>query len=577
MRCELKIDWLEINGFRNFDKCKINFAEKSLIIGANDVGKTNLIASLRLLLDRSLSDLDLEPCESDFHVNAAGKVSESLSITIKFKDTVEDAVISVLAGRVSDNGEFFLKYEAGRTGLTYRILAGHSLKNLEEVQSRFYLRHLCIKVVDSRRDLQKFIQSEKRHLLKVAQELRSSVEAQEDEKTLSALSSALADVNAQVSKLHYVKKATNDVNDELKTLAHHNSAYSVQLNSISIDVSQFVEKLELAGSTSGAQVLLGGDGRNNQILLALWKAKTSREFDKDNEVVIYCVEEPEAHLHPHQQRKLTSYLTTSLNGSTIVTSHSPQITSGYSPESIIRLKRTTGKTSAASNGCSPCISSAWDGLGYRMSILPAEAFFSAAVFLVEGPSEVLFYRELARRLAIDLDFYNISILAVDGIAFEVYAKILDAMEISFVMRTDNDISDISTGKRSSPEIKRNLAGFNRCLSLSGATKLPHRACPYSQQDSISDGTYASVSKAINPKGIYVSQIDLENDHGIELADEFKKFKGTVVAAVKYLQQSKAVRMREFIFAHGQALSRLGKGNLAAPLHACVELAKKVES
>ena len=64
-----------------------------------------------------------------------------------------------------------------------------------------------------------------------------------------------------------------------------------------------------------------------------------------------------------------------------------------------------------------------------MSILPAEAFFAKSVFLVEGPSEQLFYTELAKALEIDLDYYNISILSVDGVQFKVYASILNAMEI----------------------------------------------------------------------------------------------------------------------------------------------------
>ena len=54
--------------------------------------------------------------------------------------------------------------------------------------------------------------------------------------------------------------------------------------------------------------MLGGDGFNNQILLALWKAKSVHEHDVESEVVIYCIEEPEAHLFPHQQRKLAAYL-----------------------------------------------------------------------------------------------------------------------------------------------------------------------------------------------------------------------------------------------------------------------------
>ena len=36
------------------------------MIGANDLGKTNLIYALRILLDRSLSDYDYELAESDF-------------------------------------------------------------------------------------------------------------------------------------------------------------------------------------------------------------------------------------------------------------------------------------------------------------------------------------------------------------------------------------------------------------------------------------------------------------------------------------------------------------------------------
>lgn len=43
---------LYIKGFRNFREVSVNFKEHSLMIGANDVGKTNLIYALRILLDR---------------------------------------------------------------------------------------------------------------------------------------------------------------------------------------------------------------------------------------------------------------------------------------------------------------------------------------------------------------------------------------------------------------------------------------------------------------------------------------------------------------------------------------------
>lgn len=52
----MRIANIHIKGFRNFDDEKITFQDKTLIIGANDVGKTNLIYALRLLFDKSISE-----------------------------------------------------------------------------------------------------------------------------------------------------------------------------------------------------------------------------------------------------------------------------------------------------------------------------------------------------------------------------------------------------------------------------------------------------------------------------------------------------------------------------------------
>jgi len=56
----MKVNWIHIKGFRNFVDEEIHFSNKTLIIGANDVGKSNLLYAMRLLFDRSISDRDLE-------------------------------------------------------------------------------------------------------------------------------------------------------------------------------------------------------------------------------------------------------------------------------------------------------------------------------------------------------------------------------------------------------------------------------------------------------------------------------------------------------------------------------------
>lgn len=572
----MKIDYVYLNQYRNFADAHINLAKNSLVIGSNDVGKTNMIHALRLLLDKSLSDAEIEPTTHDFHCAQDGTQADYFFIRVAFSEVTQDAVLSQLKGLVSAAGNFFLEFRATRASHSYEIAAGYDLAAMEVIPSRYYLKYLHLKYIHSQRDLVRYIRSEKRHLLRLAQESRDQVQVDADTIQLQALAGLLESVNDGVKNLHYVAEATKDLNDELKALSHHHAGYNVSLDTGSIGIEQFIEQLELGASTNGSRVMLGGDGRNNQILLALWKAKSVLEHDQDSEVVIYCVEEPEAHLHPHQQRKLASYLISALPGQTIVTTHSPQIAASYRPDSVVRLLRNNGATRAASQGCSDCIDSAWTGLGYRISVLPAEAFFASAVMLVEGPSEMLFYAALARAHGYDLDHSNVSMLSVDGVAFEVYKRVLNALEIPWALRTDNDISDVLLGSRGAQVVWRNLAGMNRALSLAGMPPQQHRPQPYDHVASLTDGTWQAVSAAVAPHGIFLSQIDLENDIAAELPTLLNGFKGHALPqAISYLQGKKAIRMQEFIDHCGTRLSALPNGHLLRPLIHCMTAAAQV--
>lgn len=534
-----------------------------------------MIHALRLLLDKSLSEAEIEPTTRDFHCAQNGTQANYFLIRIAFSEVTQDAVLSQLKGLVSATGHFFLEYRATKANHGYEIAAGHDLAAMEIVPSRFYLKYLHLKYIHSQRDLVRYIRSEKRHLLRLAQESRDQSQVDADTLQLQALAGLLESVNAGVKSLHYVAEATQDLNNELRALSHHNAGYNVSLDTGAIGIEQFIEQLELGASTNGSRVMLGGDGRNNQILLALWKAKSVLEHDQDSEVVIYCIEEPEAHLHPHQQRKLANYLISALPGQTIVTTHSPQIAASYRPDSVVRLLRNNGASRAASQGCSDCIDSAWTGLGYRISILPAEAFFASAVMLVEGPSEMLFYSALARAHGFDLDHSNVSLLSVDGVAFEVYKRVLNALEIPWAVRTDNDISNVLLGSPGAQMVWRNLAGMNRALSLAGMPPQPHRPVPYNQAASLADGTWNTVSAAVAPFGIFLSQIDLENDIAAELPGLLVGFNGyaSLSDAITYLQGKKAIRMQQFIEHCGASLLAPPNGHLLKPLIHCMTAAQ----
>lgn len=567
----MKIEKVEITNFRNFEAATINFKDSTLIIGTNDVGKTNLMFALRLLLDKSLSERDIEPSETDFHIKTDGSQASEFSIVIHFSDIQEDAVLSILRGHVSDDSKTIFKLSASKQNLDYKFFVGSEVTDLEEVTNRFYLKYINLRYVRSQRDLQKFIDIEKKHLLKLSQTERTGDEKISDNRQLDRIGRSLNIVNERVRRLNYVQNSTDLVNDELQKLAHTFNDYGVHLDSGAIQVQQFIDNLKLSASSNGSKIMLGGDGRNNQILLALWKAKSQREHDPDHEVVFYCVEEPEAHLHPHQQRKLADYLINELPGQTLITSHSPQITAQYPPDAIAHIINRGNGSYAANNGCSKCISDAWDDLGYRMSILPAEAFFSRVVLLVEGPSELLFYTELAKANDIDLDFNNISILPVVGVQFKVYIKVLDAMEIPWVLRTDNDVSKITV---QGVEL-RNLAGCNRCLDILGLPKYNHTDVNTTAQSLVQNGTWTQVSAQLNPHSTYLSKVDLEHDLADEMSIQLLAFtrKANVADAIEYMAKKKAIKIRAFLKVHRNGLNALRNGELAKPLLRSLEIAQ----
>lgn len=189
----------------------------------------------------------------------------------------------------------------------------------------------------------------------------------------------LQEVDAKIPQLSYVKNATSHLNEELDKLSIHNREQQIVFDTASTDVDRVIQNVSVTSKYGDKKMIIGGEGRVNQIYLSLW-ASQNQHTETSNEVSIICVEEPEAYLHPHQQRELAAYLGRTLQGQVILTSHSPYIVSEFTPNSIIRLyKEDTHDTLVASDGCSEEIAEGIEDFGYRMSVIPAEAFFSDCV------------------------------------------------------------------------------------------------------------------------------------------------------------------------------------------------------
>lgn len=579
----MRIEWIKIKGFRNFNNEKINFSDQTLIIGANDVGKTNLVFALRLLFDRSLSDQDLDLSTSDYNVYTG---SETIEITVKLIEITEESLISIFKNDLKDE-TVYIQYNNSKEG-EYDIFSSFSEETLESRDSRFYLNRLNMEYVNTNRNLEYFMKREKNQILEASKQDLTDEELKKDEDSKKEIDENLNTINGKIDELNYIKKSLNQVNDELCLLATHNENQKLSFKNANSDPKTMLENLELIYSAKEGILTLGGDGRNNQIFLATWVSK-QKNMDPLERVTFYAIEEPEAHLHPHQQRKLSSYLLDNFDNQVFLTTHSPYIATEFKPDKIVKLYIENNFTKVAQGGCSKKLELEFNDFGYRLNAITSDIFFVNAVFLVEGPSEQLLYTALAEQLDIDLDRLNASIISINGIGFKPYIKICLALNIPFVLRTDNDIFNNS---RDGYEYSYN-AGISRIMGIYTEVLKDennkelreywdeHRSenewkrnTPQSEE---SKKLEVDIIRKVRKDNIFLAEKDLEKDLvNSNLYDSLKAFyktreKGTTV---KKMQTFKAENMLAFLKNNYEELKHLKDHEISAPIKSIEELAKK---
>ncbi len=549
----MRLSRVKIKNYRNFFDEDISLNNETIIIGPNDVGKTNLLMAIRILLDKSLSYLDLEPEERDFNIFSD---EEEITIILEFSEISENSESFIYAslGQDIEDSKMYLMYKGYKNSeekFKFFMSAKEDEESFHEIPGRNkYINLINCVYLDSTRQLKSFLKKSKANIINSYKQKRDSKEIDDDNNLILEIDKQVNYLNQKVENVSYISKSTEFIKSELSEMSSHNDNLDIKFSSYN-DTNEIMDNVELITQVDGKNVNIGGDGRSNQIYMSMWIKEKNEKYDDSKQFVIFILEEPESHLHFPLQSMTIRQLLKKINSQLIVTSHSPQVVLEFNPFSIVKLSYNKDKkTIVSNNGCSKELEDDVIKFGYRYNLITGSMFFSSGVFLVEGVSELLIYKYISSKLDINLEKYNIMIVPVDGIGFKPYAKLLDRLSIPYAVRTDNDIVINSKNK------KIYYSGINRLIDLHNEKIMKNDWISKEEFSNLNSEKLSGESLKLSQKykkdfmdeGLFISEKDLENDlSNIDfLSDYIKQNYNGKDEFVKYLQNSKAKNMYDFI-------------------------------
>ena len=191
---------------------------------------------------------------------------------------------------------------------------------------------------------------------------------------------------------------------------------------------------------------------------------------------VFIVEEPELHLHPHQQRLMSKKLIeASQSNQVFVLTHAPMFIEPGELDAISRMWKVGSQTEKSSW---PADLPSAEMATLRQNLRQPgakEIFFARAVLLVEGEEEEAYLREIGPRLDFDLDAVDVSIVAVGGqdkSRYMPYMRLLSKLGIPFLCHRDHKTGTPQEWKE---HFRFSNGEFQDVMKASGASALFKKA------------------------------------------------------------------------------------------------------
>ncbi|GAB6137469.1 ATP-dependent nuclease [Halanaerobaculum tunisiense] len=457
---------VSIKNFRNFEDMTINFCDGyQTIIGENNIGKTNLLFAIRLVLDRQLSYKVRNLKIKDFNGYEKPCLDNHIMISVELSGVNLDShplfhclkisndtmrVTYVYAHKNKFDGTLDEMEECKIEDFNWQLYGGGNSLKFEEIvnsQKKIYLRNLDginVFYLNDFRNIYSDLRGKNQSLLS---NYCQSRENSDDE--LEKVSSILKNSTEQLNDLSFIPKMERDINTNNLNIAGDYFSPSISLgfsSDFDEDIWNELELLYKPVKNKEVPIKTLGLGEKNLLYLTLFIAELENEKELD-EINIVLIEEPEAHLHPQLQKILFSNLQDLSSTQVLMTSHSTHIASDCKFKNLSLLYEDENKKV---DSFSPFLTADFtyreeNLLKRYLDATRSELFFSSAVILVEGVAEQFIIPAICeKKFGIDLAEYNISIIPIYGRHFSNFMKFFQDkhLEIPVAVIIDGDKKEI---------------------------------------------------------------------------------------------------------------------------------------
>ncbi|MFF4308436.1 ATP-dependent endonuclease [Streptomyces sp. NPDC001601] len=478
----MQLSRIRVRNFRNFEDLTIDpFPSPAVIVGENGVGKSNLLAALRLVLDPDLLDRHRVLGGDDIRDGGPG-LAQGVEVSVEIelsgfdddldaRSVLDGAIVSLepLTARLTylfrprrrpvavapTAGPHAPETDASKDSAQPGMEAGDAAQDVLTASDyewtifggadpgnsmRDVKRYAAFSVLPALRDTEQDLgRPERSPLTRLLRELPPAPENLE--KTLSAMKQA----RAQLADDANVKRLTQQLTDRIIALAgpRLSIAPSLDFAGREEDLLRSVQLYIDAAGTRG--IGRTSTGMANVLYLALLLERLElRRNAAEGEDTLLAVEEPEAHLHPTLQRHLFFHLLRSLDR-LMLTTHSPHIAAVTPLTSLVLMyEEGDGMVQARAVPSALLEERERKDLERYLNVSRAEILFARGVVLVEGIAEAYLVPALAKAAGLDLDAHGIVVASVEGTSFTPYARLLgpDGLDRRFWILTDGDQTDL---------------------------------------------------------------------------------------------------------------------------------------